>query len=484
MPPPTKIEANNNSSGGNDRGRFGQYRDPGTEPQWNVQERPQRANFADEKGDYLKDPEEGYYGDEYENEFENDYEKFYQPYEQYGESYWKPSQAPPDPETNDSEPSHEESANFDSATSQSEFTLECKKCNKKFYSNNKLHKHLRNCRSEKPPKIQKAAHVMTSLTPVIESTRKEENFHGFAFNSYQYVIVKRTLTLGGLAHALCMNSETSMSLMNRSFLAKHLPKIVIRRLTPSIKIRSIEAKIHDSSEYVIMDLFLSDRAEGSPMIAHLKAEFHLVDDLKANILVNMDIMGSENMILNFESRSVTIPTCKNIEMPVTIQKKKTFVHRSMRTASQTVISVGAVMTVPIKLRKAKLPKNRDYSFFPKNDRQLGPKRGFFAHVTDAEIKAIQIKNTSDRPFTIPKNFRIGHLRDYTKEGCFLAAPKDRHLAISSAQKLNLKQILRKSVMESPKKFSMKTVLSNEITVYGDKETVKKIIAITKKAPQM
>ena len=39
-------------------------------------------------------------------------------------------------------------------------------------------------------------------------------------------------------------------------------------------------------------------------------------------------------------------------------------------------------------------------------------------------------------------------------------------------------------MKNSKKFFMKTILSNEITVYENSETIKKIIAITKKISQI
>ena len=71
-----------------------------------------------------------------------------------------------------------------------------------------------------------------------------------------------------------------------------------------------------------MNLFLFDKTESCSMIAHLKTKFHLINDLKINILVNMNIINSKNMILNFENRFVMISICKNIEISMIIQKKK------------------------------------------------------------------------------------------------------------------------------------------------------------------
>ena len=120
-------------------------------------------------------------------------------------------------------------------------------------------------------------------------------------------------------------------------------------------------------------------------------------------------------------------------------------------------------------------------FFQKKNKSFNSKKGFFAHVTNFEIKAVQVKNTSVKSITISKNFKIEHLRDYSKKKCFLTTSKNRHLAVVSEQKFDLKQTLKKSVINKPK---MKTVLSNDITMYENKNTIQKLTVITKKTSQI
>ena len=164
--------------------------------------------------------------------------------------------------------------------------------------------------------------------------------------------------------------------------------------------------------------------------------------------------------------------------------KKTLVHRLIRTVFQTVISVEAIMTISIKLKKTKLFKNWNYNFFSKNNRQLDSEKKNFAHIIHVKIKTVQIKNVSNKLFIISKNFKIDLFRDYTKKNCFLITSKNRHLIISSAQKLDLKKIFKKSIIKNSKKLFMKTIMLNEITIYENSETIKNKIAITKKTSQI
>lgn len=257
---------------------------------------------------------------------------------------------------------------------------------------------------------------------------------------------------------------------------------MICQLTSNIKIRGIGAKVHDNSKYAIINLYFFETIKDRSMIAHLKGEFYLINDLKANLLIGMNIINFKVMMLDFEDKVVTTSICKIIKVFLTTQKKSVLVHRTIRAVSQVIISAGQIMTVFVKLRDAKLSKDCDYSFFSKDSRLLGPKRGFFAHVIDADIKIVQVKNTFDRSFIISKNFGVEHLRDYSKEECFLAASKNCNLVISSTQKLDFEKGLKRETLN--KSNELETVLPNEITIYGDREIVIKLVVITEKISQI
>ena len=75
--------------------------------------------------------------------------------------------------------SYHESVNF-----VIKFILKCIKYQKKFYFNNKLHKHFRQCNKITKTKSKKnfltAVHVTTHIF-VVKSINKLENYHEFAF---------------------------------------------------------------------------------------------------------------------------------------------------------------------------------------------------------------------------------------------------------------------------------------------------------------
>ena len=117
------------------------------------------------------------------------------------------------------------------------------------------------------------------------------------------------------------------------------------------------------------------------------------------------------------------------------------------------MSVKKIMTIPIRVKNKKISMNRNYNSFPKFDKMLRSEKGFFAHVIKSDLMIVQIRNTFSRPYMISKNFRVNHLRDFDEEECFLTTSKNRHLAITSTNRINVRKKLKNS--NEPKKKSMK-----------------------------
>ena len=159
-----------------------------------------------------------------------------------------------------------------------------------------------------------------------------KNYREFAFKSHRYAIVKNSLILKNAEQKLCMNSETFMSLIDRTFLIKQLFHIVKHKTIFNIKIKDIKFAIHDNLKYVILDLYMSEKCQKNSATAHFKAKFHIVNEIKANMLIKMNVMKSERINLNFENKMMIISTCRDIQISIDFHRRKTSVNRTVRIA--------------------------------------------------------------------------------------------------------------------------------------------------------
>ena len=90
---------------------------------------------------------------------------------------------------------------------------------------------------------------------------------------------------------------------------RNAPQVRIRHMTAPVTVRGIGATRHSTDEYAILNIFIRGEKEGRPTIAHIKREAHLVNHLKANMLIGVDIMASEGMNVDFPSEILSIAGC-------------------------------------------------------------------------------------------------------------------------------------------------------------------------------
>ncbi|KAJ5261633.1 hypothetical protein N7497_004097 [Penicillium chrysogenum] len=75
---------------------------------------------------------------------------------------------------------------------------------------------------------------------------------------------------------------------------------------------------HLSSAFVSFDTFF----RGPENAACIRIEAHLVENLKAKLLIGTDVMGHEGFRLDFDSKKVKIPSCMGLTVPNSMHAKR------------------------------------------------------------------------------------------------------------------------------------------------------------------
>jgi hypothetical protein len=158
--------------------------------------------------------------------------------------------------------------------------------------------------------------------------------------------------------------------------------------------------------------------DGSQAVGHIKRGARVVDKLRANLLIGMDILGPEDMVIDLERHVLRVNACAGLEAPIDIQPKAKRIPRHIiRAKSTTMIPPHTSMKIPI--LKKELP-NRDFLFEPYNHPQLGLEGGVLAHIVDAKTAYVEAWNTSDRPVRMAARTRLGYVQEFEAQGCYAA----------------------------------------------------------------
>ena len=225
----------------------------------------------------------------------------------------------------------------------------CWHCKQEFASGNLLHKHLKSCPSCKRPaadhtnkktktiilKVQKEVTVTdspvedsiidsTSTSPALKAKKAPSiiqssalrNFNGMIFHNWHFCMMNVSFELKGIAALVCVNTDCTMSLIDQAFLKKMRPDIKVKHLTKVIPLREIGAAKHLSDKWVVLDLYIQGYIDKLPAITYLTKEVHLVNNLKAKMLMGTNILVTKGAVVDLSQQKMFLSTCKNIVVPI------------------------------------------------------------------------------------------------------------------------------------------------------------------------
>ena len=73
------------------------------------------------------------------------------------------------------------------------------------------------------------------------------------------------------------------------------------------------------------------------------------------------------MILNFDDKIMIIFTCQNMKISIAFHQKTFFINQTIKALSQMMISNDKIISISIRIKEAKISKNKNYNFYFKTN---------------------------------------------------------------------------------------------------------------------
>ena len=361
----------------------------------------------------------------------------------------------------------EETVNFTSPVLAAASEPRCRHCKNSFPSNNNLHRHLRaSCPAlakastgkapsphldppggAKPEAVYPAVSVSStgatkgsappestpSISPVASLSGKailRSNVNpapdvgtGYGFRGWNYAKARVSLSLAAEPADVCLDTGAGVSLVDRTFFKTQAPNTPVRTMASPLQVRGLGTNRHQTWEYAVCDIYLPGSKDGKDVISLIQREVHLVDNLKANMLIGNDITGPEQFIIDMKAKQATIGSI-GASIPIEVRSAKTSLQRLVHLKKTAIIPPHTEMAIPV--HNVNLPASRDFLFEPE-DSELA----MYAHLIDASTTAILVRNDKDIPVKIPRNYRLGRVSELDFPNAFHIEDSDdvRHLAI-------------------------------------------------------
>ena len=377
-------------------------------------------------------------------------------------------------------------------------TITCRLYKTIFPSNNILHKHLVTCRKPSAdyhntatkPNADPTTHA--SSYQIIESTAKDQLTPNRAFRGYRFATVNISLTYQDQLYKYCFDTDCTISLIDQAFFNQILKKandklqIDIKRTSP-IRIRDLGTKKHNACEYTIIPIYIPD--SDSNKIALIRRKIHIVNNLSAKTLIDIDIIKSEEIVLDIDRDFATIESYNSLQISMSIMAKGPRTDTVIISKARFAIPAHSLLTIPIK--QVDLPPDRDLIF---ESEQLDTLT-LSAHLVDHTLSQVLIRNDTDLPITLSRHTRLSKVLEYKTEKCYPVQIniKNAPLADKSFKKAKtrsfIKQAFRKllkltAAFDTVTSASIETIHHTDTTIYGDASVTQAIAVVADSFPNL
>ena len=211
----------------------------------------------------------------------------------------------------------------------------CRQCKAFFQSNNAFHKHLKCCLKEKIENNNITTiyveTVSTNSNTLIRRSDVDVNKNvetDYDFKEWQYASAEIVLNSNMKVFSECLNTSANITLANIKFVKAQCKNLSIKTMISFITVRDLNVNRHSTNKYVILSMYFSDKNKDENFVKILIIrEIHLIDDLKANIFIENDVLNSKKFDIFISTSSVYIENC-DVTISIFVKNRSIF-----RTAS-------------------------------------------------------------------------------------------------------------------------------------------------------
>lgn len=227
---------------------------------------------------------------------------------------------------------------------------------------------------------------------------------GHGFRGWGYTRMQVALSPTSEAKPVCLDTGAGIILADKQFSKREAPNVPIRTMASPISVRGVGADKYSTSEYAIADVYIPglDKS-GAAVNAKVTREIHLVDNLKAKMLLGTDFIGPEKIDISIPSKTAYIGSC-GVTAPLEVRTPRVIVQTPVHARKTTIVPPLTEVTLPV--HYTTIPADRDFLFEPE---ELN--LSLYAHLVDSKSKHTIIRNESDNAVHIPRNCRVGRMTE-------------------------------------------------------------------------
>ena len=214
--------------------------------------------------------------------------------------------------------------------------------------------------------------------------------------------------------SICLNTDYTVSLIDWDFLKKHTSDTKVKKMTWLIKIQELDFNSHAAEDYVKLNLYLS---ANHGKTADIHWEIHIINNLKVNILIEIDILISEQIDVLLSQWKVIIESCKKVQLNLNVTTLSNQINQLLLLNNQTIILVYEFIIVQVKSLHVLLT---DWDLLFKSNCKLVNIYAYIS-IVDHSLISIEVWNNFSKAVIISHHTSLDYIIEYKVNRYFLVS---------------------------------------------------------------
>ena len=168
---------------------------------------------------------------------------------------------------------------------------------------------------------------------------------------------------------------------------------------------------------------------------------HLINELRINMLINMNIQEIESIKINISKCQLKIDNCVKFSIAINVVDVNKRVDRLIRIKKIVFLSFYSIINVFIQIRdNFCLLIDKNYIFHSKIKFELKSKNDVYFYIVDINISIIQIRNVIDETYIVSRYVKLNRVLDYKKK--ILYSNVEKRSFDNQTQKTNISKLVQ------------------------------------------
>ena len=174
-------------------------------------------------------------------------------------------------------------------------------------------------------------YILEEFTRIIKSSLIYSNkVTSIGFRNQYYIISKIILYPQGPVRDIYINIGCSITIVDQKFIEVNLLHAEIRTIASLTIIKGLGKAKYKVNQFIYTIIYLSRKTNISePIIGEIIVDLYIVEDLKANIFLSINIISLEEIDV-ITSKKYLYINSYSIRMLIKIRSRDTKVHRSIK----------------------------------------------------------------------------------------------------------------------------------------------------------